>query len=153
MDFTKKKSILVNLITSTEFNDSLEWKGAFIRLIKGIWEVREVLTQKTVRIRPRKCKLCHFEPICISIDLTLLLPDTLITHFKVCQICYQTNPTYSMSSWTKLHLNGLEIELIIHFKRGQRPTFHMWPSRPFLFQPLLSHCGLLYFHLLYNISN
>ena len=29
MDFTKKKSILVNLITSTEFNDSLEWKGVF----------------------------------------------------------------------------------------------------------------------------
>jgi len=26
-----------------------------------------------VRIRPRRCKLCHFEPTCVSLNLTLLL--------------------------------------------------------------------------------
>jgi len=66
-------------------------------------------------------------------NMYLFRPYTLINHFKVCQMCCQANPVYPISSWTKLNLNGLEIILLIHLKKDQRPIFHMWPSRSFLF--------------------
>ena len=70
---------------------------------------------------------------------------TLINQFKACQMCCQANPIYSMSSWAKLHLHGFDIVLLIHPEKNQSPIIHMWPSRPFLFQSQLPHCGLLYF--------
>ena len=61
-------------------------------------------------------------------------PHMVIIHSMVDQMCYQVNPVYSISSWTKLHLTGLETVFLVHLKKDQRHIFHMWPSRRFLFQ-------------------
>ena len=76
----------------------------------------------------------HVQLMPFSTNMYLSWPQSYITHFQVCQICYKGNPIYLMSSWTKLHLNGIEIMLLIHSKRNQRPIFFIWPSRPPLFQ-------------------
>jgi len=83
--------------------------------------------------------------------MCLSWPHTCIIRFQVRQMCYQAIPVHSMLSWTKLHLNGLEVVWLIHLKENQRPIFHMRPSKPPLFHSKFLHCGLFYFHLLYNI--
>jgi len=47
----------------------------------------------------------------------LYRPHNLIIHLKVCQMCYEANPLYSLSSEIKLHLNGHETALLIPFKK------------------------------------
>ena len=42
MDFTKKKTSLVSLIASIEFNDSLGLNSIFNGLVNGIWEVGRI---------------------------------------------------------------------------------------------------------------
>jgi len=76
-------------------------------------------------------------------NMYLSRPYTLINQFKACQICFQANPMYSMLSWTKLHLNGLNIAFLTHLKKDQSPIFHMWPSRPFIFN--LNYVIMVYF--------
>jgi len=66
-------------------------------------------------IGPSKCKLCYFEPRCIPLGFPPLLP---ISKYTKC--VYQANLVYSMSSWTKLHLNGLETILLIHVTKDQK---------------------------------
>jgi len=47
------------------------------------------IDSRTVRIGPHKCKLCHFEPTCICLGLTPVLP---ISNYIKC--VYWANPVY-----------------------------------------------------------
>jgi len=94
-----------------------------------------------MQVMPFRTNMCLSQPY-----------SFIINPFEACHNCCQANPVCSMSSWTKLHLNGLEIVLLIPLKKSQSPIFHMWPwSKPFLFQSQSPHYCLLHFHLLYNI--
>jgi len=82
--------------------------------------------------------------ICIS------WPHICITHFQVCQICYQANLVYSTFFWTTLYLNSLETILLIHLKKNQRLIFLMWPSNPFYF--IVNYLIVVYFTFIYFLS-
>jgi len=100
----------------------------------------------------KQWELGHVSASCaFRTNIYLSWPCTRISQFKACQICCQANLVYSLSFETKLHLDGLKTILLIHLKDDQRLIFHRWPSKLFLFHFQLSHCGLLYFHLPYNI--
>ena len=51
------------------------------------------------------------------INMYLSWPYTIVSRFRVCQMCWQAHPVYSISSRTKLYLNGHETILVIHLKR------------------------------------
>jgi len=102
------------------------------------------IDSKVVRVGPHICKLCLFEPTCVS------LASHLYYHFQVCQMCYQTNPLNSMSFWTMLHLNGLETILLIHLEKNQRLIVLMSPSKSFHF--ILNYLVLVYFTFIYFIT-
>jgi len=109
--------------------------------------LKESINSRTVRIGPCGCKLYHFEPAYVSLILTLLL----LIHSELTKGVVKANVVCLMSSWTKLHLNGLEILLLVPLRKDKSLIFYMWPSRPFLFQSQIPHCGLPYFHLLCNL--
>ena len=76
----------------------------------------ESIDLKIAKIGSSKCKFCHFEPTCIPLSLTSLLPT-----LKYIKCVYLTNPMYSLLSWTKLHLNSPKTVLLIHLRKGQKP--------------------------------
>jgi len=102
---------------------------------------------KTVRIEPRKCKLCHLELTCISLDLRLLIID-----FKVCQMFFQDIMVYSLSSETKLHLNSLEIVSLTRHRRGPKTYLPLVTIKAFSISfSIISLWLTLVFHLFDNI--
>jgi len=75
----------------------------------------------------------HVQVIPFWTNVYLSRPYTLNDQFKACLMHCRANWVYSMSSWTKLHLNGLETVLLIQLKKGQSPIYHVM-SKPSLFQ-------------------
>jgi len=92
------------------------------------------------------CKLCLFEPTCVSLSLTFVLPISKYIKYVVKQIQCTQCPFRLRSTSVVLKTISL-----IHLKKNQRLILLMWKSRPSIFQTKLSRCGLLYFHVLYNM--
>ena len=146
MVFTKKTPNLVNLIASIVSNDSYGVKNYNCWSYYQYMRSGKSINSKTVKVGPCMCKLCLFEPTCVSLGLTFVLP---ISKYVKCVI----RPIQCTHCPFKLRCTSMVLQaiLLIHLKKNQRFILLMWLSRPSLLPSKLSHCGLLYFHLLYNI--
>ena len=94
---------------------NLEWKTSFIRLVNGISEVGGECWFNYSENKPMQKQVM---PLWTTMYLSL--PHTFITHFTICQTRYQANPVHSMSSWTKLYVNDLEIVSFTHLRKGPK---------------------------------
>jgi len=79
---------------------------------------------------------------------------TPIVPFKVCEMCYQANLVYLLSSKTKLPLSSHESILLIPLRKDQKLIFRLQPLRPLVFH--LSAVTLLSFtiqHIGFTLIN
>jgi len=103
MDFTKKKPNLVFLIASTVFNDSFGVKTTFIRLVNETREVKRVLTWKQWELGQ------EVQVMSFGANMHLLWPHTLITQFKIYQMCLS-----SQSSVLNVIMNKVALLLALN---------------------------------------
>ena len=103
MDFTKKKPNLVFLIASTVFNDSFGVKTTFIRLVNETREVKRVLTWKQWELGQ------EVQVMSFGTNMHLLWPHTLITQFKIYQMCLS-----SQSSVLNVIMNKVALLLALN---------------------------------------
>ena len=122
----------------------LGWKTTFVELANEMWELGIVLTRKQWELGHASARYATLNP-----HVSLSTEDS-ITYFKVCPMCYQTNPIYSLSFETKLHLNGIETVLLINlikdfFKKNSSPIYNHQGLSYFDINDLI----MVYFTLIY----
>jgi len=82
IDFIKKISSLLSLITFVVLNNSIWVENSIYWTCEQSTRTGENIDSKIVKIGSNKCKLCYFQPTCISLGLSPLLPIS-----KVYQMC------------------------------------------------------------------
>jgi len=132
----RKIPSLVTLIGFIVFNDSFRVKKLPLFDLPMECEKWGGYQIKNRENWPPRYKLCHFEP-------TVSQPYTLINQFKVCQMCCQANPMYSI-----VILNWVTSEwswncITTSSQREPKTCPSHVTIKSFLFQSQLSHYGLL----------